>query len=265
MQKNFTITHIGDTELSLPMPFIFIEAKGKSFEFQADDGTNLGNKEKSKTITFENDYYLCAYPTTQEFWEAVVIVSKTKELEPNPSHFKGKTRPVEKVSWDDIQLFNKFLNELFEKEGIIKVKENRLNGTFSLPSETQWEYAANAYQGLVFAGSQNLNDVGWYIENSNGQTMPVGLKVPNAIGLFDMSGNVWEWCADFYSSLFDDIPQNGGPYKKESEFKVFRGGSCFGGQNYCRTRNRSAIQPKLKGEAYGFRLQFSPSSSDLEG
>lgn len=262
MQKNFTITHIGDTELSSPMPFIFIEAAGKSFEFQADDGSNLGTKEKSKTITFENDYYLCAYPTTQEFWKAVVKDSKTEEIELNPSRIKGKTRPVEQVSWDDIQVFNKFLNELFEKDGIIKVKDNRPNGTFSLPSETQWEYAANANQGLVFAGSQNLNDVGWYRINSNWQTMPVGLKQANALGLYEMSGNVWEWCANDYETIMLNGESGN---NKDKSVKPLRGGSYFYFARHCRLRDRSYIHPGHRSGNFGFRLRFSPSSSASEG
>jgi formylglycine-generating enzyme len=262
MQKNFTITHIGDTELSSPMPFIFIEAAGKSFVFQDIEDSNKSNKSKGIDIVFKNDFYLCAYPTTQEFWEAVVKESKTKELEPNPSRFKGKTRPVEQVSWDDIQVFNKFLNELFEKDGIIKVKDNRPNGTFSLPSETQWEYAANANQGLVFAGSQNLNDVGWYKENSNRQTMPVGLKQPNAIGLYDMSGNVLEWCANDYETIMLNGESGN---NKDKSVKPFRGGSYFNFAQHCRLRFRDLITPAGRSIGRGFRLRFSPSSSDSEG
>ena len=256
MQKNFTITHIGDTELSLPMPFIYIPAKGKTFMFQADDGTEFGTKSEGTPITFEKDYWLCAYPTTQEFWEAVVIASKTKELEPTPSHFKGKTRPVERVSWDEIQLFNKLLNELFEKERIIKVKDNRPNGTFGLPSETQWEYAANANQGLVFAGSQSLNDVGWYSENGNNQTMPVGLKQPNAFGLYDMSGNVWEWCENDFERIFTigELKTNNNEIRK-----ALRGGCSFVFVIDCQLRFRFRNRFYEQYPGNGFRSVFSPS------
>lgn len=228
--NNFTITHIGDTELSQPMTFIFIKAAAKEFKFQVPEGSNRGSQGISEKIIFKDNYYLCAYPTTQEFWEAVVIASKTKEFNALPSHFRGKTRPVEKVSWDDVQVFNKLLNELIEK-GSYKSTESahekaalNIKGEFGLPSETQWEYAADANQKMVFAGSQNLNDVGWYNKNSNKQTMPVGLKGGNAWGMYEMSGNVWEWCADDYTGNIGEIPKNGEPYLKTTRIRSFRVG-----------------------------------------
>ncbi|MCP9766288.1 formylglycine-generating enzyme family protein [Lacihabitans sp. LS3-19] len=255
--KDFTITHIGDTALSLPMPFKFIPAKGKTFMFQADDSSNLGTKSEGIPITFEKDFWMCAYQTTQEFWSCVVIAAEHKSLKAFPSYFKGETRPVERVNWSNVRIFNDALNSLLHLQKISFENNNRINGKFDLPSETQWEYAAEANQGFVFAGSQNLNDVGWYDRNSNKQTMPVGLKLANKSGLYDMSGNVWEWCIDDFNPNLNDIPKNGSPHLGEINLKTFRGGSCFGRANYCCNRSRSAIQPELKGEGYGFRILFS--------
>lgn len=264
--NNFTITHIGDTELSQPMPFIFIEAAVKEFEFQAPEDSNRGNKGNSEKITFKDNYYLCAYPTTQEFWEAVVTASGTKELNPLPSRFKGKSRPVEQVSWDDLQVFNKLLNELIEKRsyecietGANKTKVD-IKGEFGLPSESQWEYAADANQEMVFAGSQNLNDVGWYDKNSNNQTMPVGLKQVNGWGIYDIGGNVWEWCADGYADDIGEIPKNGEPYLKTTRIRSLRGGGFFNFAVDCRLRNRYFNRPDFRNGFSGFRLRFSPSS-----
>lgn len=258
--EDFTITHIGDTALSLPMPFKFIPVKDKTFMFQASDGSNLSNKAMGVPITFENGFWICAYQTTQEFWEIVINASNFKSLKPNPSYFKGNTRPVEQVSWDDIQIFNTALNKLFQDENLTFENGIKGKGVFGLPSETQWEHTAEAGQGLVFSGSQSLSDVGWYKENSNDQTMPVGQKHSNALGLYDMSGNVWEWCADDYTENISEIPKNGQPNLKKDQYKVLRGGSYFGGAGNCRLRGRGRTHPGNRNYGIGFRLGFSPSS-----
>jgi formylglycine-generating enzyme len=258
--EDFTITHIGDTALSLPMPFKYIPAKGKTFIFQADDGTEYGTKNEGTPITFDNDFWICAYQTTQEFWETVVITVEHKSLNAFPSKFIGKTRPVEKLSWDDIQLFKDALNRLFH-EGKYRVDNIKPNGTFGLPSETQWEYAAEAGQSLVFSGSQNLNDVAWYGENSNNQTMPAGLKLPNANKLYDMSGNVWEFCTDDYIQYPVETPKNGQPTLKNSQIKVLRGSGYFANSMDCRLRRRRYNFYDNRGDGIGFRLVFSPSSA----
>jgi formylglycine-generating enzyme len=259
--NDFTIKEIDGKELSQPMPFKYIAAKGKTFIFQADDGSNLDIKRDGIPITFEKDFWMCAYQTTQEFWESVVIKSKPISLNPQPSRFKGKTRPVEQVSWEDIQMFNKALNDLFKEKKITIENNSKPDGQFALPSETQWEYAANAGQGLVFSGSQNLNDVAWYLENSNNQTMPVGLKQPNAWGLNDMSGNIWEWCADDFAQNIKEIPKNGQPNLRKEIYKTLRGGSSFYFAEYCRLRYRSINLPVSRDLGLGFRLGFSPSSA----
>lgn len=260
-EKDFTITHVGGVELIQPMPFIYIPAKGKTFMFQADDGSNLGSKNEGIPITFENDFWMCAFPCTQDFWYSVVIESAPTTLKAFPSYFNGKTRPVDKVSWDDIQIFYKALNRLFLEKKLTIIKGPKLEGKFSLPSETQWEYAADAGLGLVFSGSQNLHDVGWFTENSNNQTMPVGLKQPNTWGLFDMSGNVWEWCADIYAQNIKKTPKNGQPNLEKGQLRVLRGGSYFDDAEYCRLRNRGSVRPVHRNGDLGFRLVFSPSSA----
>ena len=192
----------------------------------------------------------------------MVKAAQIKYLEEWPSYFKGKTRPVEQVSWDDIQLFNKTLKTLFESNKVTFMEFKKPEGAFGLPSETQWEYTANADQGLIFAGSQNPDDVAWYKENSNGQTMPVGLKQPNAWGLFDMSGNVWQWSADDYIVNLNEIAKNGLPNFEKGRSKALRGGSYFIIAGDCRLRSRRHYHPVIR--SCGFRLVFSPSSSVSE-
>jgi len=191
-------------------------------------------------ITFETGFYAGCYQVTQELYQTVM-----KDKEP-PSRFKGKHRPVEQVSWDDAQAFLKELNIR------IKLKDGL---QFRLPSEAQWEYAARANKDFEYSGSQKLHEVGWFKENANDQTMPVGLKEPNGLGLFDMSGNVWEWCEDDWNKEINDHPKNGQPLKKNKEdIRVFRGGSWSNDEGYARVAVRDGYLHDFRYDNFGFRV-----------
>jgi formylglycine-generating enzyme required for sulfatase activity len=148
----------------------------------------------------------------------------------NPSNFVGENNPVENVSWNDVQEFIKKLNQMTGR-------------TYSLPTEAQWEYAArggNNKDSYEYAGSNNINDVAWYTDNSGNHTHAVGQKSPNSIGIYDMSGNVWEWCQDCYNV--------------DCFSRVFRGGSWLDFASYCRVSYRNARSPGLRHSGVGFRL-----------
>ena len=246
---HFTITHIAHTALIKPMPFKFIKAKGEEFLFQK------GEANSEQKITFSNDFYLSTYLCTQEFWTEVLYAAGITKLSYSPSYFKGLILPVEQVSWDDIQLFNAALNKL-NVAGNIKFLEGNIHlGLFTLPSEGQWEFAALAGFDCEFAGSNNLNDVGWYESNSNNKTHEIGLKQPNKNMLYDMSGNVWEWCQNDYG-VFESNGEAG--INIIGNEKVLRGGSCFNDAKLCRLKDRSFNQPGNRGYDIGFRLVFSP-------
>lgn len=256
--KNFTITQIGDIVLKQPMPFIFVEAKGVEFMFQADDLT-VHMQNVHQEIRFTKNFYLCAYLCTQEFWQAVVSQKLSYGIEINPSEFKGNTRPVDRISWNQVQQFIGLLNRLFSAEKL-KQKGNiiKMDGSFNLPSEVQWEYAARAGGTFLFAGSNQVQDVAWYNSNNELHTMPVGLKKPNAWGLYDMSGNVWEWCANNFEHLTENA--NAGSVAK-GDFVSLRGGSFGFHPEFCRLRYRSYGQINGRRSDFGFRLLFAPSSS----
>jgi formylglycine-generating enzyme required for sulfatase activity len=173
-----------------------------------------------------NDFYIGKYPVTQRQWVEV--------MDDNPSYFKGcDDCPVESVSWNDAQEFIKKLNEITKK-------------TYRLPSEKEWEYAAKGGEmslGYDFSGSNNINDVAWHWDNAGRKTRPVGQKRPNELGLYDMNGNVWEWC--------DDLYDEGG------SFRVYRGGSWLYTPQFCRAANRGIWQPVYRGRDLGFRLALS--------
>lgn len=191
-----------------------------------------------------SDYHIGKYPVTQAQWEAVMGA--------NPSHFQGcPDCPVENVSWNDCQTFLEKLNTLTGQR-------------FNLPTEAQWEHAARGGQpgkgqNYRYAGSNDLDKVAWYGGNSDGKTHPVGGKDPNALGLFDMTGNVWEWCRDRYDGKYyqqfkgkvavDPL----GPSSGESF--VLRGGSWDYIPRYCRVAVRFYFQAGYHGYNVGVRLQ----------
>lgn len=186
-------------------------------------------------VTITQDYYIGKFEVTQELWEAVMGT--------NPSNWKAFDRPVEKVSWNDAQ---EFCAEL-----------NRMTGRhFRLPTEAEWEYAARGGKkstNAKYSGSSSVSNVAWYDGNSGSQTHPVGKLRPNELGIYDMSGNVWEWCQDWkggYSSASQTDPQ--GP--SSGSCRVLRGGSWFSYAGGCRVSNRSNTSPGYRDNSSGFRL-----------
>ena len=202
-------------------------------EFAYDD------ERPAHQVTLTDDYYIGQTQVTQALWTAV--------MGSNPSNFTGDNLPVEKVSWDDCQSFIEKLNSLLS---------NELDGMrFALPTEAQWEFAARGgkqSKGYKYAGSNNIDDVAWY-GDARGYTHPVAQKQPNELGLYDMSGNVYEWCQDWfggYSSNAQTNPQ--GP--KDGEKRVIRGGSWHIYAERCRVSNRYDSASGHRYDSIGFRL-----------
>ena len=180
---------------------------------------------------------------TQELWQAV--------MGSNPSYFKGNKLPVEQVSWNDCQEFITKLNQLTGK-------------TFRLPTEAEWEYAArggNQSKGYTYSGSNTIGDVAWYWDNIPSQssgttgygTQPVATKAANELGIYDMSGNVWEFCQDWYGAYSSGSQTNPTGPSSDSR-RVARGGSWGSIATYCRVAYRNAYSPSNTGSNYGLRL-----------
>ena len=189
-------------------------------------------------VTLTNNYYIGKYEVTQALWQAV--------MGSNPSHFKGDALPVEQVSWKDCQ---KFITKL-----------NRLTGkNFRLPTEAEWEYAArggNKSRGYRYSGSNTIDDVAWYENDALSQTHPVGTKQPNELEIYDMTGNVMEWCQDWYGS-YSSSPQVNPTGAASGSYRVVRGGGWSDSARDCRTSDRDFISPGGRSSDLGLRLVLS--------
>jgi formylglycine-generating enzyme len=212
-------------------------------------GSNEYDDEKPIHPVSIPDFWIAKTPTTQAQWKAIM------GEENNPSYFEGDTRPVETISWDKImQEFLPHINE--------KLVDLQLPYKCKLPSEAKWEYAARGgiywKEMLRFSGSNRLEEVGWYGQNSNDETKPVCLKAPNQLGIYDMSGNVWEWCEDDWHENYEGAPKKGESWinEKQNNTKkvVLRGGSWNCGDNGCRSTLRFRDQTDYDYDDFGFRF-----------
>lgn len=189
-------------------------------------------------VTLTNNYYIGKYEVTQALWQAV--------MGSNPSNFKGDDLPVEMVTWNDCQDFISKLNAMTGKR-------------FRLPSEAEWEYAArggNKSRGYQYIGSNTIGDVAWYGDNSGSKTHAVGTKQPNELGIYDMAGNVFEWCQDWYGS-YNSSPQVNPTGAASGSRRVDRGGSWLNLAWNCRTSYRDESASCCCDSILGFRLVLS--------
>lgn len=219
--------------------FTMVAVKGGTFTMGAtSEQTGAYSDESPTHLVTLSDYYIGETEVTQELWQAV--------MGSNPSYFTGNLqRPVEEVSWNDCQTFITKLNALTGE-------------TFSLPTEAEWEYAArggNKAQGYLYSGSNTIGDVAWYTSNSSSTTHPVKTKQANELGIYDMSGNVWEWCADWYGS-YSSSAQTDPVGPSSGSDRVLRGGSWVHVAAYCRVADRNGFTPTGVGNNGGLRLSL---------
>ena len=200
-------------------------------------GDESSDQTPTHSVTLSS-YYICKYEVTQALWRAV--------MGSNPSKFKGDNLPVEQVSWNDCQTFINRLNSYTGRN-------------FRLPTEAEWEFAArggNYSRHYKYSGSNYISDVAWFCDNSGNRTHPVGTKQANELGLYDMSGNVWEWCSDWYGSYSSYSQSN--PTGATSGFgRVERGGNWCGLARYCCSSHRSYYAPGNSFDDLGLRLVLS--------
>jgi formylglycine-generating enzyme required for sulfatase activity len=195
-------------------------------------------------VRITKPFYLGKFLVTQEQWAAV--------MGNNPSRrFKGPKNPVEMVAWNDCQ---EFLEKLNAKIGTQR-------GKFVLPTEAQWEYACRAGSTTRYCfgdDESGLGEYAWYRANSDMKTHQVGEKKPNAWGLYDMHGNVWEWCADWYGGYYANSPTDDPTGPATGSDRVLRGGSWINVTGNCRSANRFWITPVYRSDDLGFRVSQVP-------
>ena len=211
-------------------PMVFVE--GGTFNM----GYDYKRPETPVHSVTLSSYSIGKYPVTQELWEAVMGT--------NPSNFKGARKPVEQVSWDDCQDFIRKLNSLTGQN-------------FRLPTEAEWEFAArggNSSRGYRYSGSDAIDNVAWYRGNSGSITHNVGTKSPNELGICDMSGNVYEWCSDWYEEYSSSSQTN--PKGPSRGFMRAMRGGCWGSYSVedCRVSYRGCTLPDNHYDTEGLRL-----------
>jgi formylglycine-generating enzyme required for sulfatase activity len=223
------------------MEFVFI--KGGCFEMGNTFGDGSGNEKPVHGVCLD-DFYLGKYEVTQGQWQSV--------MENNPSYFRdcGSNCPVEWVSWDDVQGFISRLNQKSGKK-------------FHMPTEAEWEYAARSGGKLEkwsgTSSERELREYGWYDEDSGARTHVVGKKRPNGLGLYDMTGNVWEWCSDWYGgNYYQGSPTNNPEGPSNGSKRVLRGGGWGNDSSYVRAAARFGYAPGSQNIfSAGFRLSVS--------
>ena len=198
--------------------------------FSADGIEMVYVEGKGQGVTGIKGFFIGKFEITQAQWQAV--------MGNNPSYSKGNENPVEMVTWDDVQHFISKINASTGRN-------------YRLPTEAEWEFAAAGgtadhfcQNSCTFSGSNNIGDVAWYKTNSGQRTHQVGTKKPNELGIYDMSGNVWEWCQD----CFDNACSR----------RILRGGSWYSDSQFCRVANRANDTQNARSTTYGFRLVLNP-------
>ena len=206
----------------------------------SEQGSEISDEKPVHSVTLSG-YYIGKTEVTQALWQAV--------MGSNPSYFEGDDLPVEQVSWDDCQEFIRKLNSLTGQN-------------FRLPTEAEWEFACrggNNSRGYKYSGSNYIDNVAWYDGNSGDKTHPVATKSPNELGIYDMSGNVWEWCADWYGDYSSGRQTNPkGPYGGSR--RVYRGGCWFSYAGGCRSSFRSSTSTRRSATtslACGWPFEFA--------
>ena len=203
----------------------------------------MGTATCSREVTITRPFHMGMFQVTQSQYEAVVGV--------NPSFKKGTSNPVEQVSWEDAKSFCKTLSSLPAEKAAGRV--------YRLPTESEWEYACRAGSETSYCFGEdlaNLGDYAWYYANSQSSHHPVGQRKPNAWGLFDMHGNVAEWCSDWYGpQTTQSIADPVGP--SQGTERVYRGGSFLGAAKNCQSSNRLGHNPYTRFNYIGFRLAMS--------
>ncbi|MGV8135998.1 MAG: formylglycine-generating enzyme family protein [Mangrovibacterium sp.] len=227
------------TETIAGVSIDMVAVKGGTFSMGSNDG---GDDEKPVHSVSVNDFYMGKYEVSFAQYDAYCIATGRSK----PDDWMGRgNRPVVNVSWDDAVAYCRWLSQKTGKH-------------YRLPTEAEWEYAArggNKSKGYKYSGSSTTDNVAWSSENSDNKPHPVGQKQPNELGIYDMSGNVWEWCSDWYDvNYYDYSPQNNPTGPSSGSLRVRRGGCWHYYPDYCRVSYRDYCSPNSSYRINGFRV-----------
>lgn len=231
---------------------VYVEGGSYTMGCTSEQGGECESDEKPAHSVTLSDYYIGETEVTQALWKAVMGTTARQQRDKAntswPMRGEGDNYPMYYISWEECQ---EFVTRL-----------NRMTGrTFRLPTEAEWEYAARGgkkSRGYKYSGSNSIGSVAWYDDNSGSSTHPVGQKQANELGIYDMTGNVWEWCSDWYGSdYYGSSLQNNPKGPSSGSNRVLRGGSWFSDARNCRVSNRDINAPSYRINFYGFRLVLS--------
>ena len=230
-----------ETIKGLNMKMVYVEGGTLQMGATTEQGSDAYSEEKPVHSVTLSSYYIAECEVTQAQWRAI--------MGNNPSCYTGDNNPVEAIYWEEAKQFCEKLSQLTGKK-------------YTLPTEAQWEYAARGgekSQGYKYSGSNDISAVAWYMDNSNDQTHPVKQKSPNELGLYDMTGNVLEWCSDwYYSNYYSSSSQTNPTGPSGGIFRVVRGG-CWGSEaRNCRVSYRGYYDPSSRSNYCGFRIVCLP-------
>ena len=236
-QDSSSVSFVDFTDSSINVEMVFVKGGAFTMGCTAEQGgACYGNEKPARSVTL-SDFYIGRHEVTQKQWMAL--------MGDNPSLWKGDSLPVENVRWDDVKTFIEKLNAMTET-----------GMEYRLPTEAEWEYAARggAVSGShVYSGSSGVGDVAWYEDNGGNKTSPVGSKVPNELGVYDMSGNVWELVGDWFGD-YDAAPRSNPSGPPWGSYHVMRGGSWSSGVRACRVTHRMSLAQGFSSGDVGFRL-----------
>ena len=240
-----------ETAWGINMKMIWVEGGDFLMGCTSEQGGDCASDEQNVRRVTVDGFYIGMLEVTQSQWEKVVgtsIYQQKSKADASSTYGVGPDYPMYYVSWDEAMEFCRLLS-------------NKTGRTYTLPTEAQWEYAArggNKNEGTKYAGSNMIDAVAWYTDNSGSSTHIVGSKRANALGIYDMSGNVWEWCKDWYASSYVSYDTNNPVGPSSGSYRVNRGGSWDGSASYCRVADRDSNSPGNRGYDLGFRVVLLP-------
>ena len=256
-------TPFTSSSTKVPENMVFVE-RG-SFTMGDTWGDGYNNEKPTHKVTFTYDFYIGKYEVTFDEYDA--FCEATGLIETNDEGSGRGQRPVINVSWWNAIAYCNWLSDkenlpkayddkgnFLDEDGNITTDPSKVVG-YRLPTEAEWEYTArggNKSKGYKYSGSDTIDEVAWYTSNSGSKTHEVGKKLPNELGIYDMNGNVWEWCGDFYANY--SSPEQTNPYRNIGSSRVFRGGSWCNSATGLRVAGRSYGSPTIAYSDLGFRI-----------